>query len=376
MELFITKNISRNTWLLCLLSIFFGIYYTVLGPRWLCIVGIIGPLILTYGQRRISADPLEVGLLTFWGRRLPVIITEGDKLLPTIFPFLIDVIKIGVVRMTFEYRFDVIARNKVEKDDGTAEFSVAGKLCVEISVVCQPDYQAKNAGYRMMRFLISGRRAGVEAMLEQVIVTYTRYIGLTHSWTEFMSLKSPLAAALIMRIADSKFRRLPRGEDGNILESAFAFSGDAYAQLPPESDPFQYLLDAGGVGTQEYKNRYQEIEHFLRVALKNGGGDVLDIGLLIQRINVESIEPTGKLAAAADEPAVEDIQRISDEKDFKTGLILAQRYIDAGKENGETILLTQAMEAVRIDRKRATETIVRSSGNPIVDAAALVGIRK
>ncbi len=356
-------------WIVALTLIAFGFYYAFLGPRWLMIVGALGCSIFLLGQETIKNDPLEVGLLTFWGRRLEVVIREGNKLLAPFFPFMIGVIKIPVGREVLEQKFEVVARNKQVDANGNVEFQMAGKLSVEISLVFQPDYEAHNAGYRLKRYLISGRAAGVKVMLEQVLVTYTRYAALTHSWNVFMSLKAPLGAAIITKIAGSQMRSLNRVA-GTIPANDLLLEGDAYWARPEitEASAVEYLL-VHPVDSPEYKNRYREIERFLEIALKNGGGDVLDLGILLQRVNVEAIEPTGDLAAVADDPAVEDVQRTSETKDIATELVLAQMYRDVDP----SMSLKDALEFVRVNRGRAKELIVRSSGNPAVDAAALFG---
>ncbi len=126
----------------------------------------------------------------------------------------------------------------------------------------------------------------------------------------------------------------------------------------------------------------EAIKRFLTEGLSGGIADIVHLGVKIARLNIEEIEPAGKLAEDAEKAADEKLQRTAEEIDTDTSIRLAKKMILAtGITEEEFVakpfeerqnLLREAMETVRINQGRATENIVRSSGNPFADAAAMM----
>lgn len=381
-----SKHVSLHLVIISVLTLALGFYYVYLGFyfgdsslfRGGLLAAIGGP-ILIWGQKRIPAQPLHVGLLTIWGVRIPVVIYEGLKILAPFFPWFIDAILIPVGRQTTEFKVPVRARNK--NDDGTDEFNVGGQLEVEVSIWWSPDYKAREAGRRMMQYLVTGQASGVNVRLEQAAASIARDIALAHTWMDFISLKAGLSAALAMKIADTQFRKLPRAADDSIPESSLKITGDAYAALPAESNPIAYLDYARG-DVEEFKRRTKEIDYFLAQVLENGAGDVINLGIHLEKINIENIEPIGALADAADDPAEEDAQRIAELKDDETNIQRARKRLEAARAAGdEKYSFSDALRDVRVDKGRAREVVVNTTagaqgGGELTNAAAIMNMNQ
>ncbi|MBI2030113.1 hypothetical protein HYT05_00660 [Candidatus Kaiserbacteria bacterium] len=186
-------------------------------------------------------------------------------------------------------------------------------------------------------FLNKGRRKKINSMLESKLGELVRHQGKAKTWEEFIFAKSSLSVEFITSLTG--------------LE-------------PPDIND-----DAA-------------VKEFLETALVSGVEDVKDLGIKFHRINVTEVEPSGKLKQRMDEAASELLQRKAEQTDIGTALKLAKEIL-AGMGISEDDLkamslgererlVGKALELVRIERGRAKENIVRSSGNPFADAAAMM----
>lgn len=362
------QRITTILWASAIGFILLGTYYLIVGPRYFAAIGAIGALMIAFGFVRVPEDPPHKGILTFWNRRIRVLIPEGTHLLAPYFPFMVGVNPVKVERMNRNFTYeDVRCRANTGSDTAAAGAAVT----VEVAITIEPDADGLHGGEdvdadRIIKYLNSGGEEGVKKILCDIIGEETRVFASDYTWEEFVFLKAPLAASLLMMVSDAKLRTLPR-TDGKIAEEDFAIAPDKYRLLPTIDEPLRYIHAAP---KDDLHNRQREMEVFLRIVRENGVGDVVDLGIQITRLNVVRIEPSSALGADAELSAREDAQRRAERKDFDTELELARAYIADATSRGETLSLERALELVRINRGRAKETIVRS-GNPLVDAAAI-----
>jgi hypothetical protein len=329
-------------------------------------------LMLAFGFKRVPEDPPHVGILTFWNRRIRVLVGEGTHLLADYFPIFlgVNVVKVERVNLNFLYT-DVRCRGEVVNGKPTAGPAVT----VEVAVTYEPDYEGKHGGRdvgadRIIKFLNSGGADGVKHILQDLTGEEVREIASEYTWEQFVFLKAPLAASLLMMVSEAKLRKLPRESDGSISDAIFNITPDEYVTLPVIEQPLRYVLAAEN--ETERTTRQREMEVLIRIIRENGIGDVIDLGLQLIRLNVVRIEPEGAgLNEDAELAAREHKQREAENLDFETEIQLAEKYIAAARRSGGDMTIDAALERVRINRGRATENIVRSSGNLLADAAAL-----
>lgn len=263
----------------------------------------------------ISAQPPSVAMPEFLGRRYDVLVREGIAFIfPGLERFIVENFLPEDIRLEY-----VEVRCMLTDSDGKK--ISGGSVTVKISVVFVPDI---NIPYRFRLFLNNGRRKEITKILEGMVGEAVRQYATDKTWEELTFAKSELSAHLIWQLTGMKY----------------ADDSDA-------------------------------IEQFLQRALVNGVADVRDLGISIRRLNVVEVEPEGKLKENALLAAEAILQRSAEQTDTDTIVLLAQKIVAAGRDSGDSISLREALEIVRIQRGLADETIVRSSGNGLLDAAAL-----
>lgn len=369
------EKISTIMWASAIGAILIGIYYLIEGPRVFAVIGAIGFFMIASGFVRVPEDPPHVGILTFWDRRLRTLLPEGTHLLAPYFPFMVGVNSVNVEGWNFKFEFKNVHCKHKDTDGNRVP---GGQVSVIISGMVEPDYKASDSSGqpcgadRIITYLNRGGEEKVRAALEGVLQQATKNLATLFTWEDFTLMKAPLAAALIMNISGAKVYKLPR-IDAVIPDEYLDISPDEYAKLRTERirDPLMYLWEVKGNET-EYRQRYKDVETFLKVVLETGVGDVVDLGIQFTIFAVEEIEPEDALDAAAQGAAIEQAERRKEEIDFDTELLLAEKYLATATKRGEQMTLDQALERVRVNRGRAKEVIVRSSGNQFADAAALM----
>ena len=366
----VNESISLKLWIAAFSFIILGTFCFLTGHWALAGIGAIGCAMIAFGIKLIPANPPNVGILTVGGTRIPVIIRESIVLLAPYWPLLIDVILVPVVRQDEDFEYTGV------RCKGQEVGQAGGAVLIKVSVTYQPDYGVPDSGTLITQYLNAGGKEGVNHILADVIGKTSRNIAGLYTWEELIFLQAALEAALLMRVADTKFRLLPRGPDGKILDEAFDYSSEEYGALTQMMrDPLEYINSArlpdGKPDEDERTIRQQELAVFLKCAQINGGGDVLDLGIRITRLNVVKILPEGELATDAETTAREKKQREGENMDFVTEIQLADLYLDKAKARGEEMTLSQALQMVRINRGRDREVVVNSA-NPLTGAAAVL----
>lgn len=335
----------------------------------------------------IPAEPPHIGVLTVWGERLPFIQGEGDAMTAP----KIEYTLVSMVACDFDFEFEVQCRASKEsaKDSGggaTENASIGSRVKVKISMTYFPDWSADDPDanpQRIIQYLNHNGREGVKLILQGMIGQGLRYEGGRRTAEEFILMQDALSVALLVDIADVEFREVPVDGNGNIPANLDIWDDDSPRRVSPRkyrenlmeiADPILYLFPEGGKGTDEQQaRRKQSIKIFLKVAEQNGVSDVIDLGLRITRFNVEYMEPEEAIRQAAAKAEAELKERQGEMRDADTDIELAKKYVaeSEGKMSFET-----ALEIVRTNRGRAKELIVRSSGSPLLDAAAVIDSHK
>lgn len=339
----------------------------------------------------VPTDPPNIALLTYYGERQPIILDSGDHLLPSVWPFELGKIDIPIERINYEFEFDATCKSTPDPENPNSR--VGGKVIVKIELTIEPDYHAEGKNHedlgpqRMFDYLNSGRIPGVKSILEGMIKEAVRDTALRYTWEQFIFLKLPLSAQLVTMVADTRVAKL-RDENGKVLSATqLAERGitpenyDSRNDLERIDDALEYFEEAStglpsGASEKERKAAQHEVEKeflfFLQVAVANGVGDVRGLGVKITRLNIARITGDSAMIEAANKAAAEDQERIAENKDGATELGLAMKLVELSKKDGGIPMsLDAAINHVQVRRGLAKKTVVISSGNPILDAAAL-----
>ncbi|MEO6536295.1 MAG: hypothetical protein ABIT47_01250 [Candidatus Paceibacterota bacterium] len=354
--------------------------------------GIAGSKLSTEGGKQIPTK--SKGVLTIWGKRQPVNLPEGKKRVFPWWPLYIDFETVDLELKIFKLTYTGV-RCKAPVDDlnpddkKSSSPKTGGAVTVKMEIGFIADGGADSSD-RLIKFQNSGGVDGVANALSGLFAQAFRHQSSYYDWEQFSNLKKELSVALLAEITEINFRKLPREADGTISSRTLQVDPDKYKTFE-EADPYDYLFPPSLEERREDDNklnpnelrakerdevkarkcRDQDIAVFLRIARENGVSDINNLGVKIAYLNVTEIEPEGKLDSEADGVAIELQQRRKEKWDFETEQMLAAMYIKMAEARGETMSSEKALELARINRGRATEIIVRSSGNPLADAAAL-----
>lgn len=353
-------------------------------------LGIYGWYILTYPLTTVRSDPPEVGVLTFWTTRYPVLLPEKEYKLLSFWPFKLGVAISTAETIPFDFTYENVPCKSETGEDGQGvgafvTVRVVGNIDVD-HMLDDKDARGNDANScegarRVINFQNKGSAAGVLKTLDGVIGQGVREHALGYTWEEYMALKAALAATLLASISTARPRKLEQfmDADGVIAkpnhhdsEAENYLSAKDYLRLPVIETPLVYVCACSHDedGKKERRNRIVEMEFFLEMVREGGFSDVPDLGVQFSRFNVPEIVPTGATKEAADKAAAEAKQLEQGIADTKAQIVLAKLYIDESPDPKPT--MDQALSYVRRrENPGVREIFIHGSSSPLTDAAAI-----
>jgi len=254
----------------------------------------------------IPNKPPEVGLITFWGRRLPIVKKEGWHFFGKILPFLYSVITIKIEKRNVDLTFSDIRTIEKEEEEEEAEegeqneeekLRAGGELEIHVSYTYQPEYRSKNAGKHLTNFIDSGGDKGIQDIIRDQIAEKLREMARTHSWEEITFSTGEIKESIVERLTGQKFK---------------------------------------------------EIEKEMNI---NGVRDIHSLGILIRRFNMGKIKELGELAKEAGALAVAK-QKI---KGFKVGLTFVKEEMKDLAELG--VGAPEALDAIQVQMGKVKKEV-------------------
>jgi hypothetical protein len=269
-----------------------------------------------YSYYEIPAYPPSVGVLTFLGVRMRTVVKEGWVFA---FPGIEEFIIINYLPFENVYRHGHVRCLLKPRISGQVESTVSGGVvAVYVSLMFVPDVSDP---YRLHLFINNGGSDNIARILQGVVQESLRQAASLLTWEQLSFGKGRMTADLIFRVT------------GRMMPSDL---------------------------TEE------EARIFLNQALLNGAADVHDLGVKIRRLNVTKVDAEGLTKKNAQRAAAKLSQREAVSIDMDTLWQLSQKV----KKEFPDISDELALEIVRVSQGHATENIVRSSGNPFLDAVA------
>lgn len=291
------------------------------------------------GFKKIEAsNPASRGLLTIWGERCNVVLKEGWFLMLPRFPFLVDFIQIPIEDQNLDLVFDHI-RCRQKTDDGKLTAESGGAVVVEVGLTIFPNYGPK----------------------KNRLIDYINVGGITPS-----STKNETSTKLQDTIRDVLGEALrEHGKDNTWEEMTFSsekISREIIKLLTHEKCPVDV----------------QPRDFFAQDQYKNGIPDKRGFGIRFRRLNIVRIEldPNSTLSEVAERSAVEEQEKRAEMIETEAIIVMAKKIqkADGKNKDGEwNISLDRALQIIRLERDKNTrEVAVSSSGNSILDAAAVI----
>lgn len=320
---------------------------------WVAVDVIIAGGFFWAGIKTIPAvAPASFALLTFWGMRFPVVAREGKKLLAPYPPFYINLIPISVEQQNLDFVFRHIRCRLEEKDEGKGVVNPrsGGAVMIEVSLTMVPDDS------RFDEYIIAG---GATPSKTATTETSTVNHDIVHDM---------LGEALRQEGGRRTWERMTFSQEWLTVMLITLLTGHSSGVENPLETEDQDERNKRTKALKEFQKR------FLEGAFGNGVADIHGLGGRIRRINVVRVEPDGDLAKAAERAAIEQQERQAEMTETDAVIAMAKQYQNGSEDaNGNpTLSYEEALKAARIERRKASEIIVRSN-NPLIDAAALVG---
>lgn len=303
----------------------------------------------------IPSKPAHIGLMTVWGVRTGIVLSEGKHYLGNYFPFWLSAIPIDVTPVNQEMPFENISTIKRVKDAGdpTKETVLLGPpVKVTVAILWEPDKGSKH----VMEFTQVGERDGVKTIFDDIVGRIVRELGTRVTLEEYARMKIPLAVYIATRLTNLEisYRVDPNAPDD---ESNRAIIADPFQTY---SDPKDQLL------------HIERLSRWLDDLNTKGAGNIPGLGVQVKRINVKDIIAMSKdLRDAIDNVAKEDYQREAELKNAETIKATADKLKDMPPHVIQAALLNNGkIEKMTVSVERREIVLMDAKGNPIDPALA------
>lgn len=286
------------------------------GIIWICatLIWLIATL------RFIRNKPAHVGLVTIWGRKLPIIKKEGWHLLAPFFPLFYNVIRVKAEKVNVKIPYSNIrCRARIENQKGQRTPYAGGEISVDISYTYYVDYKNPESGERVITFINSGGHEKVQDITNDLIEEDIRQMARDKSWEEITFAGDKIRNRLVKKLT---------GEEPG-----------------PETE-------------QELRT--------------NGLPDIADLGIRISRFNVGRVKEQGRLAEAAETFAKELQERRGEAEELEFVYEWVKKFKSLSGVTGPI-----AIDTIQSERGKATRHIenieYRGLEEPAQLAKAVVG---
>ena len=315
--------------------------------RYWLLISLLGVAALALGFDEVEvSSPASVALLTVWGRPKEVGLSPGIWLMANYPPFLISFVRIPIENQNLDFTFPntrcrLTPKTGSKGKDDPKHAAAGGEVEVDISVTVLPNEDPQ----QLVKYIKAGGLTTSKSKTNETITVFhdqlrdlfgeaIRSEGAHRTWVQ-MSFAQMRLRAILVRTATGEY---------------------------PNAD-------------EDDENFDEEARKFIDDLLKNGKGDVHDLGSLIRRLSVVRVVPTGKLLEDAEAVARELQQADKQRQEQIFRRQEARKMVKAARDSGdETLTFKQALQILRIDEEKTAEKVieVRGDASPIVQAAGVV----
>ena len=339
------------------------------GATWVLLIVYAG--IILHAIQVIPANPPHVAQTTFLGKRIEEINKEGWRI---------------YLFRPWLYNYILIPITKVNQDLAEVEALTPdrGRVKIPVALTWTPDADPTpvNGVIPLVNFINAGGVNGVSDILQDIAIERIREWASSSdegpkTWEEALRSRESATAILLKAIAGGSLTDVPSDVPTTILMKYFAkprkkpLDSEAKewgknwekvsASINAEStDPVRQA--AASAASKSYEDllierierRREDIE---KARAGNGGYRIPQLGIVLNRLNVGQILPTGRVALVADRQA-EEVQEMKAET---TELEHVRKRILEYKRMGFT--LDAAREIVMVERGKATLAISENKLN-------------
>lgn len=333
--------------------------------------GVMGVLLIVYAGillraiQVIPANPPHVAQTTFLGKRIPVIKKEGWRIY-LLRPWL--------------YNYILIPITKVNQDLDEVEALTPdrGRVKIPVALTWTPDTDPTPVSgvVPLVNFINAGGISGVSDIIQDIAIERIREWASSsdegpQTWDDALRSRESATAILLKAIAGGSLGEISSKVPTTILIKYFAKSGKkplaseakewgknwegVKDAITKESQDPARQAEASAAGKSyedllrgQIEERWRDIE---KARAGNGGYRIPQLGIVLNRLNVGQILPTGRVALVADRQAEEVQEREAETVELEHVRNRIIEYVGMG------FTLEAAREIVMVERGKATLTV-------------------
>lgn len=292
------------------------------------------------GLQQIPADPPHVGVLTVLGERTRLVKKEGWRFFP-FYPWWHGRILVKVAKVNQDLKEQIVRTPDL------------AELTIPVSITWTPD---KDNAENLIEFLNSGGESGVKTILEDIVRESLREWAFSHdegpqTWQEAMEARYEAVAMLLKAILGEELTpiRLPF-KTASLLRYFTTPRPRPTTKKEKElcGENWENVKSVFEKLSEEERKEIQAAAEERRVAIldaRQGNGKFVkpQLGIILNRLNIDEVKPKGELATAAEKLVKEEQERRGEVFEVETDVLNAQQLVDAAtKVAGQAITFEEA----------------------------------
>ena len=353
-----------------------------------------GGLILQ-GLREIPADPPHVVVVTFLGERTNLIKNEGWHFF-FLHPWIFNFIPINITKVNLD-----LPPQKVRTTD-------RAELEIPVSITWTPDIRsreevAEKEGTEerdtilpLHTFVNYGKYKGITDVLTDIVQERLREWAFAHNegpleWTQAMGAQEEATYVLIRAIVGKEeLESMPSNIPTSVLFRYFATPqvlpiierdkkmwGERLEKVDRWMEKDRKDPNLVAILTKKERNQSQTLDGYRGVLKERVGRrraelakarqgnshfSIPKLGIVLNRLNIGEITPSGAVKTMADQEAKEEQERLAEIKELNH---LRKRLEELMKPppDGPGMTQEQALEVLQTERGKVTKTITESKGS-------------
>lgn len=176
------------------------------------------------GLKNIPAVPPSKGLVTIWGARKEIVISEGYTILAPYFPFFYDAILINVEQKNQDFVVEGLRCN------AQGQFQGSASVKVKVGITWQPD----SRGDRLYNYVGVGNEQGSWNILRDMMAEALRQYVAPKNWQELAQAGPEITQVLLQKLTGQNQPSIAAGGFADILGLGIIITRLNVGEIIPE----------------------------------------------------------------------------------------------------------------------------------------------
>jgi len=259
--------------------------------------------------RLVPSDPPSKALLTFFNKRLKIVIAEGWRWFPLYSLQVFGKMPVNVTKVNQDVQMRVKTPDTVDLD-------------VIVGITWMPGGD-RNEADLLINYLNNGGGLGVARILEDIAKDRLRIWAFSSeegpaNWQEAVGAKDDAIARLVKEILGEEIPSIPGSIPTEVLMRKYSiperppleFQKARWGKQNPDGSQWERLEDELNALSREEKEALEAAirdrqEIITKARRGNGVFTKTTLGITINRITINQVEPTGKMVEAIEKKGIE-----------------------------------------------------------------------